>query len=115
MGQLLPLMRKKLPDEYTYIFPFHLPDVCPPTIEEMDDPVVEEPPVHDIEADEDWLNDPNPSSWAAFHAQIKSITINSEKIFLRYFPSGEVTRRNQKKWEVGKSGKEVSKTKHCHR
>ena len=50
---------KKLPDTY---ISFHLPEVCPPTVEGMDDPVVEEPPLNDIEADEDWLNDPNPSS-----------------------------------------------------
>ena len=67
----------------------------------MDDLVVEELPVHDIEADEDWLNDPNPSSWAAFHAQKNAISINSEKIFLRYFPSGMTSSHPQESKEVG--------------
>ena len=33
---------KKLPDEYRDISPFHAPEVCPPTVEGMDDPVVED-------------------------------------------------------------------------
>ena len=61
---------KKLPNEYTDILPFRLPDKVNPTLVDGNDVLLgEQPSLEDIEADDEWLNDPNPSLWAAFHAQ----------------------------------------------
>ena len=61
---------KKLPDDYTDIIPLRLPERVTPSFSDVIDvPMLEEPSQEDIQADEEWLNDPNQPSWAVFHAR----------------------------------------------
>ena len=51
------------------ILPFYLAEnTCPPSLESINS-TEEELQVDEVDHDEDWLNDPNNLSWAAFHAQ----------------------------------------------
>ena len=58
---------KKLSDDYTEITPFQLPgSVCPPLPAEVTEII---PSDTDLHADNEWLENSEKSSWAAFHAQ----------------------------------------------